>query len=139
MDRMGVDLNDQNLELGGGNTAPSDMRVQEAGVANNARDHDPSGHVFASTQGAPEVEVAGLDMDMIIQSFIRQQSRPVEMQHLCEQADRNPSVSATLPFGTLGAPAPVMLPLPDEALSFDYIDDDMLFGFNGSPRNTMLY
>lgn len=139
MDRMGVDLNEQRSNLNGENPGPSDMRLREAGMSSNVRDNDPTEHVFASTQCAPEMEVTGLDMDMIIQSFIRQHGRPVEVQHLYDQAERNSSVSATLPFGTPGAPAPIMLPIPDEALSLDYIDDDMLFGFNGSPRNTMMY
>ncbi|XHG05639.1 hypothetical protein AWENTII_008855 [Aspergillus wentii] len=70
-----------------------------------------------NVQMAPETEALDLDMNMIIQSFIRQQGN-------------NPGEYMDVPM-----PAPV----PVGAFPYtELLDDDMLFGFNGSLQDTLL-
>lgn len=58
----------------------------------------------------PEAEASELDMDMIIQSFIKQQVRPNEGHMAYDQTYNGLSGSAAVPLGTPNTYASVMLP-----------------------------
>ena len=127
MDRMGVRLDDR-----------TDIVEDRPG-----RMEDRSDHAAISAQGSlgaapaighespPEIEPSELDIDMVIQSFIRTQPRPAEGQ-MRESMDF--SFGPTVPHSTNPAPlAPTVVPY-EEAYSYPQFDD-MLFGFNGSPQD----
>ncbi|KAJ5291268.1 hypothetical protein N7478_000519 [Penicillium angulare] len=142
MDRMGVELNDSPSELSGYvHIEAAESTIPQSRDPRNLQNDRLLGPTApaALTQVTPEIEVSELDMDMIIQSFIRQNGKPAEAQQFHEAANSNFPASATVPFGTPGVSAPAMLPVHDDAFPIEYIDEDMLFGFNGSPRNGMPY
>lgn len=140
MDRMGVALDDHDLDCNDpGAPNAIQKRIGQSRIPRNPQHDRPLGPAAAPTQGTPELEASELDMDMIIQSFIRQHGKPAEARPFHEHADNNLPPFATVPFGTPGTLAPAMLSLHDEACPHEYFDEDMLFGFNGSPRNGVLY
>ncbi|KAJ5387049.1 hypothetical protein N7509_009590 [Penicillium cosmopolitanum] len=136
MDRMGVDLNDQNPGFHSQGTFDAiEKGIQSPSIPSIENNLNISfGPAASPTQENPEIEPSELDMDMIIQSFIRQHSKPPEAQALYEGANNNFLSSGIPQFGTPGTLAPVMEACPQECF-----DDDMLFGFNGSPWNGMQY
>jgi hypothetical protein len=144
MDRMGVDLNDQNPGFPSHSQGTSD--AIDDGIPRGQSTSIPSiennisfGLAASSTQETPEIEPSELDMDMIIQSFIRQRSKPPEAQALYEGANSNFLASGIAPFGTPGTFTPALLPIHDETCPQECFDDDMLFGLNGSPWNGVQY
>ncbi|CAG8943931.1 unnamed protein product [Penicillium salamii] len=85
----------------------------------------------------PETEASELDMDMIIQSFIRQNTRQNEGQVFVEPLYTAPDAHDYHPAP--GDIASMMLPSHHNSYSDAQIDDDMLFGFNGSIQDSFLY
>lgn len=85
----------------------------------------------------PETEASELDMDMIIQSFIRQNTRQNEGQVFVEPLYTAPDTHDYHPAP--GDIASMMLPSHQHSYSDAQIDDDMLFGFNGSIQDSFLY
>ncbi|KAH8423209.1 uncharacterized protein LDX57_000963 [Aspergillus melleus] len=129
MDRMGVVLdNHQTYQGGQAATGTIDSRMEQpARNPVNLEDERPLQSASVTTRRSAEIEPSDLDMEMIIQSFIRQ------------DADNNFPPATAVPFGTVGIPAPTMLPPQEEESLADIWDSDMLFGFNGSPWNGALY
>jgi hypothetical protein len=76
---------------------------------------------------------------MIIQSFIRQDNRSNEGQVYLDSAENPLAGSDTTPFGTQGNMASAIMPHYEEAYPGPRFDDDMLFGFNGSLQDSMMY
>lgn len=140
MDRMGVDLNDQTSGFHSQGTSDDIGRsIQSPSIPSIENNISFDGLTAPLAQESPGIESSELDMDMIIQSFIRQHSKPPETQAVYEGANNNFLASGIVPFGTPGTLAPTILPVHDEACPQDCFDDDMLFGFNGSPWNGVQY
>jgi len=131
MDRMGVRLENQPV-------TPADrigsLLEQPSGSLATPRDSNLQGPAPVTSHENPqEIEASALDIDMIIQSFIRPQSKNAEAQAASEQGESSFMSSAVIHPGWQGTLAPT-LPLAEDL--HDYMPfDDMLFGFNGSPQD----
>ncbi|KAJ6109482.1 hypothetical protein N7486_001717 [Penicillium sp. IBT 16267x] len=138
MDRMGVDLSTPHQEREA--RACHDIHRQtgdfENGVPVNDGDLIPA--ASPSQMTPPETEASELDMDMIIQSFIRQQARPGEGQ-MFEEPSYNALPGPAVTLGTPGIFTPSIVPVYNDAYLDAQFDDDMLFGFNGSVQDSILY
>ncbi|KAJ5115378.1 hypothetical protein NUU61_001137 [Penicillium alfredii] len=135
MERMGVDLSQPHDGSGSAHVPDG-----SAGLPKDLGSlSDTQATRFANSGGLtpPETEAFELDMDMIIQSFIRQHTR--ESLPSYEPVDNPFPGSAAVPFGTQGSLATAMLPIYDESYLDARFDDDMLFGFNGSLQDSVLY
>jgi hypothetical protein len=138
MDRMGVDSGSQDRPRI--DTRPQDDTNEQRGLQTQAYVHPETLESCAlpAQMTPPEMETSELDMDMIIQSFIRQNTRQNEGQMSFEPAYNAPSnISADnlgVVSGISSSTAPGYGPYLDEQ-----IDDDMLFGFNGSMQDSLLY
>lgn len=138
MDRMGVDLSapHQEREARPCNDMNGHTGDSENEVAIEARDFIPV--ASPSQMTPPETEASELDMDMIIQSFIRQQARPGEGQ-IFDESSYNALPGPTVPTGTPGVFTPSIVPGYNDAYFDTQFDDDMLFGFNGTVQDSILY
>lgn len=140
MDRMGVGLDDDNPHCGEqGTIAANENRADDSGGTEDLQDERPLGWPTVSVQETSEIETTGLDMDMIIQSFIRQHGRPAEAQPFTERTDRNFAASLSAPIGAAEGISSFMSPVGEDAYLPMLADGDMLFGFNGSPRDNFLF
>ena len=138
MDRMGVELIGNPAENANrGSASVMENGPGRSNVLTSLQNERSFGPAVGPTQ--PEIEASDLNMDMIIQSFVRHQGKPVEPHTFHENTDTNLPASTTIPFGAPGIQTPAMLPLSDEAFSHGIFDEDMLFGFNGSPMNDSIY
>lgn len=145
MDQMGVQLREP------GANATQESAAGAGGVGEGAveqRMHTVPETSSGSGAGAflahmtpPELEASELDMDMIIRSFIRQDARPAahSMMPIDHNVDSQLQDPASAQFEAQGGNFPTtMLPVYDEP----YVDsafDDMLFGFNGSLQDGVIY
>ncbi|KAL4894082.1 fungal-specific transcription factor domain-containing protein [Aspergillus ambiguus] len=123
MDRMGVHLDDRNPEIDGRLGAVEDR-------SSNLTVPDGRPLISAPTiehESPPEIEPSDLDIDMIIQSFIRTQPRPEGQT--CEPEFSFGPMAHSINQGM----GPAVVPY-EEAYSYPQFDD-MLFGFNGSPQD----
>lgn len=142
MDRMGVDLSSRHREAT--QARPEQVDDRSHGTLRSedqaySQDEAVVSPALPSQMTPPEAEASELDMDMIIQSFIRQQARPNEGHLPYEQTYNGLSGSAAVPLGTPSTFASVMLPgYANQDIDAPF-DDDMLFGFNGSVQDSMLY
>lgn len=120
MDRMGVRLENQTVTPTSPLEQPRNLAIPP--------DTNPQGLApVTSHENPPELEASALDIDMIIQSFIRPQSKNTEAQ-AGEQGESSYMSSAVI------HPGDQPLPLTEDL--HDYMPfDDMLFGFNGSPQD----
>lgn len=84
----------------------------------------------------PETEASELDMDMIIQSFIRQNTRQNETQTFVDTYNASDTHDYQPAPGEL---ASMMLTGHNGSYFDAQTDDDMLFGFNGSIQDSLLY
>lgn len=84
----------------------------------------------------PETEASELDMDMIIQSFIRQNTRQNESQNFVDSYNASDTHDYQPAPGEL---ASMMLTGHNGSYFDAQTDDDMLFGFNGSIQDSLLY
>lgn len=138
MDRMGVDLSTPHQER---EARPChDDNGQTGDLENETAidDRDLIPAASPSQMTPPETEASELDMDMIIQSFIRQQARPGE-GHMFDESSYNALPGPTVQFGTPGVFTPSIVPGYNDAYFDAQFDDDMLFGFNGSVQDSILY
>jgi hypothetical protein len=135
MDRMGVDMSNRESEYNEGGPMPD---VDET-TRQNIQDEVLETNASTTQMTPPETEASELDMDMIIQSFIRQNARPVE---------GNPPFETASSYygGTQSGPMDIAVAVPsaifaeDEESTVDtWLSDDMLFGFNGSLQDSVLY
>lgn len=141
MERMGVDLSSQHREPAQTQTEQFDNRSHRAGRSNDqvyAQDEAVVSPALPSQMTPPGAEASELDMDMIIQSFIRQQTRPNE-GHMAYDQTCNGLSGAAVPLGTPSTFASVMLSGYANTDIDAAFDDDMLFGFNGSVQDNILY
>ncbi|OQE10694.1 hypothetical protein PENFLA_c081G09795 [Penicillium flavigenum] len=138
MDRMGVDLNIRHRDYE--ETRPdSDTSEQVWGLERgDCIDNERVSQTPLPPRMTPETEVSELNMDMIIQSFIRQQTRTNDEQ-LFDETSYNSLSGPTIPLEPPGVLASTVLPGYNDACFDAQFDDDMLFGFNGSVQDTMLY
>lgn len=143
MSRMGVNLDTHSSEADG--RRPS-RPLQEVVALDQAPYISGEGsHLDAMTvasYGTPrsgEIDDSELDIDMIIQSFIRQDNRSNEGQVYLDSAENPLAGSDTTPFGTQGNMASAIMPHYEETYPGPRFDDDMLFGFNGSLQDSMMY
>lgn len=131
MNRMGVRLENQPV-------TPTDgigsLLEQPSGSLAIPPDSNLQGPApVTSHENPPEIEASALDIDMIIQSFIRPPSKNAEGQAAGEQGESSFMSSAVVHPGWQGTLAPT-LPLAEDL--HDHMPfDDMLFGFNGSPQD----
>lgn len=149
MDRMKVQLrapNPSNAEHDGDADVPDrtveqqQRHVTEIPESSNTGSDGMGGSDTGLTHiTPPELEASELDMDMIIQSFIRQDTRSVHSLPVFGHIDGQFLHSDSIPLGVQGDNVPsAILPGYDEP----YIDsgfDDMLFGFDGSQQDGLLY
>ncbi|KAJ5815105.1 hypothetical protein N7474_006882 [Penicillium riverlandense] len=142
MDRMGVDLSSRHQETAQVGTEHTDNRSHRTGRSEGQVYSQEEAAVYPalpSQMTPPEAETSELDMDMIIQSFIRQQARPNEGHLPYEQTYNGLSGSADVPLGPSNTFSPVMLPGCANPYIDVPFDEDMLFGFNGSVQDSILY
>lgn len=127
MDRMGVRLETQTVTP----TSPLEQPSRNLAIP---PDSNLQGPAPVSNENPPELEASALDIDMIIQSFIRPQSKNFEAQAATgeqgESSFMNSAVTHPGGQGTIAPASPVTEDLHDYMLF-----DDMLFGFNGSPQD----
>ena len=127
INRMGVRLENQTV------TPASPLEQPSSRNLAIPPDSDLQGPVpVTSHENPPELETSALDIDMIIQSFIRPQSKNVETQ-AGEQGESSFMSSTAIHPGGQGTLAP-SLPLAEDLHNYMPFDD-MLFGFNGSPQD----
>ena len=91
------------------------------------------------TPASGEMEDSELDIDMIIQSFIRQDNRSIEGQVYLDNSEHQLAGSNTSTFGTQNNMMSAMMSQCDDVHPGPRFDDDMLFGFNGSLQDSMIY
>jgi hypothetical protein len=140
MDRMGVDLNIRHGEYEENRLDDETNEQRRERALEKEACSDTEGMramPFPTRMTPPETEVSELDMDMIIQSFIRQQTRTTDEQ-VFDEPGYNALSGAAIPMGTPGVLAPAVLPGYNDACFDAQFDDDMLFGFNGSVQDNML-
>ncbi|RHZ68737.1 hypothetical protein CDV55_107322 [Aspergillus turcosus] len=125
MDRMGV-----HLDLHPAVPAEAERSIVEQSRLGDAPCGRPLGLEAGSREPAPDIEVSELDIDMIIQSFIRTQPRPAEEQPFYE-VDPFFAHPTNQGASTLAMPSSAQ-----ESMSYVPFDD-MLFGFNGSPQDNV--
>ncbi|CAI7674684.1 unnamed protein product [Penicillium palitans] len=138
MDRMGVNLNIRHRDY---EEARPDSDTSEQGWGlerGYCVDNERFSQTLVPPRMSPETEVSELNMDMIIQSFIRQQAR-TDDQQLFDETSYNYLSGSTIPLVPPGVLASTVLPGYNDACFDAQFDDDMLFGFNGSVQDTMLY
>lgn len=127
MDRMGVHLNGRTAIV---DDLPGSMEDRSNNLTISAGRPLVSAPAI-SHESPPEIEPSELDIDMIIQSFMRTQPRPAEGP-LCEHLEF--SFGSTVADSTnQSSLAPAVMPY-EETYSYPQFDD-MLFGFNGSPQD----
>lgn len=123
MDRMGVCLENQTVPP----TSPIEQPSRNLAIPPDSHLQGPA--PVTSHENPPELEASALDIDMIIQSFIRPQSKNTEAQAAAGEQGDNSFMSSTLIH-----PGDPNLPVAEDL--HDYMPfDDMLFGFNGSPQD----
>lgn len=127
MDRMGVHLDPHPA-------VPAEAErsiVEQSRNVGDAPCGRPLGVEGAGSQDLlPDIEVSELDIDMIVQSFIRTQPRPAEEQPFYE-------VEPFLAHPTNQGASTLSMPSSAQE-SMSYVPfDDMLFGFNGSPQDNV--
>lgn len=129
MDRMGVHLDGRTATVDDHHPGSMDDRSNNRTIS--------AGRPLVSSAPAvrhgspPDIEPAELDIDMIIQSFMRTQPRPAEAplgEHL------EPSYGSTVADSNNHCYLPPAVVPFEEAYSYPLFDD-MLFGFNGSPQD----
>ncbi|KAJ5757435.1 uncharacterized protein N7511_006129 [Penicillium nucicola] len=141
MDRMGVDLDIRHKkyeETHSDDDTTEERHGQALDKQSGANDQGPRMTPLPARMTPPETEVSELDMDMIIQSFIRQQTRTSD-EHAFDEASYHGLAGPVIPLGTPGTLAPAVFPGYNDACLDAQFDDDMLFGFNGSVQDSMLY
>ena len=127
MDRMGVRLENQTVTP----TSPLEQPSRNLAIPPDSNIQGPA--PVTSHENPLELEASALDIDMIIQSFIRPQSKNFEAQTAGEQGESSFMNSAVIQPGGQGTIAPAS-PVTEDL--HDYmLFDDMLFGFNGSPQD----
>lgn len=136
MDRMGVDMTSQ---LSG-----SDERRALDDMNETANQQDVQNGVLetpapATQMTPPETEASELDMDMIIQSFIRQNAGPVDGNISYETAPSSYTETHPVPIDTTVTVPSAVFPEGEESFVGTWLSDDMLFGFNGSLQDSALY
>jgi hypothetical protein len=137
MDRMGVDLSIPHQEREPRSCHDiNGQTVHLDGVPVEDGDLIPAASPSQMTPS--ETEASELDMDRIIQSFIRQQARPGEGQ-VFEEPSYHALPGPTVPVQTPGNSTPSIVPGYNDAYFDAQFDDDMLFGFNGSVQDSILY
>ncbi|KAJ5554184.1 hypothetical protein N7513_004143 [Penicillium frequentans] len=138
MDRMGVDLSTPHQERDARICHDDNGQTGDLGNGAVVDDGDLIPAASPSQMTPPETEASELDMDMIIQSFIRQQARPGEGQ-VFDESSYNALPGPTVQLGTPGVFTPSIVPGYNDAYFDAQFDDDMLFGFNGSVQDSILY
>ncbi|KAJ5677231.1 uncharacterized protein N7477_002864 [Penicillium maclennaniae] len=139
-DRMGVDLS--SCRHGRGNSRPGQSSDEQSDGFERRVQFDEVGlrpAVLPGQMTPPETEASELDMDMIIQSFIRQDTRHTEGHVSYEPSYSSSAGPTTAPPVTPGIFAPAVIPGYHDAYFEAQLDDDMLFGFNGSVQDSILY
>ncbi|KAJ5690312.1 hypothetical protein N7462_004704 [Penicillium macrosclerotiorum] len=142
MDRMGVDLGHQ-MEHNTSQQAPGitrDTKI-DSGLPNPS-DGDIFHSMALDNQESPpqgELESSELDIDMIIQSFIRQTDRTVDGQTFAENVGHTLPDSTAVTLGLQPASSSAMIPVYDYGSPDTRFDVDMLFGFNGSLQDDIAY
>ncbi|CEJ56448.1 hypothetical protein PMG11_02654 [Penicillium brasilianum] len=142
MNRMGVELNTNSHEADarGPYSRPDEIvTLDEAPyMAGDGSHLDATIIASYGTPSSGVTEDSELDIDRIIQSFIRQDNRSNEGQVYLESTD-HPLPGSTTIFGTQTNMASTAIPPYDDAYPGPRFDDDMLFGFNGSLQDSMIY
>ncbi|KAJ5110145.1 hypothetical protein N7532_002790 [Penicillium argentinense] len=140
MDRMGVQLDVRGDDQNQHSVDPTTRRLEEIEGRESREEEDTSQPIGFLNQTSPsgDAEASELDIDMIIQSFIRQSTRPAEGQPYHQPVDTLISTLDVDPFNVQQPPMPTALP-GNETLSEYHIDEDMLFGFNGSLQDNMRF
>ena len=127
MDRMGVRLETQTVTP----TSPLEQPSRNLAIP---PDSNLQGPAPVTNENPPELEASALDIDMIIQSFIRPQPKNFETQAATGEQGESSFMNSTVTHpgrqGTIAPASPVTEDLHDYMLF-----DDMLFGFNGSPQD----
>ncbi|KAF7179601.1 hypothetical protein CNMCM7691_008649 [Aspergillus felis] len=132
MERMGVHLDTHPA-------VPAEAERSMVEQSRNLGDHPcgrPLGLEGAGSREPPsDIEVSELDIDMIIQSFIRTQPRPADEQPVYESVE--PFFGSAVAHPSQQGASTLSMPstAPD---TMSYVPfDDMLFGFNGSPQDNL--
>lgn len=136
MDRMGVDMTSQ---LSGRDERRTVDEMNDA-----ANQQDVQNGVLETTAPVaqmtpPETDASELDMDMIIQSFIRQTAGPVDGNISYETAPSSYTETHPAPIDTTVNVPSAVFPEGEEPFIGTWLSDDMLFGFNGSLQDSVLY
>lgn len=143
MNRMGVKLDSPSCEDNGRRTSGplQDVVALDQGpyLSGDGSNLDTTTVVNYGTPESGEMEDSELDIDMIIQSFIRQDNRSIEGQVCLDSSEHPLAGSNTTAFGAQNNLASTLMPQYDDAYSGPRFDDDMLFGFNGSLQDSMIY
>lgn len=139
MDRMGVDIGSQDRPPS--DPQPQDDANEQIADLRNQSHLDPESlgtSALPAQMTPPETETSELDIDMVIQSFIRQDTRRNEGHISLERAYNAPSDIPADHLGVVSGIAPSIVPGYGSYVD-EQIDDDMLFGFNGSIQDSLLY
>lgn len=148
MDRMKVQLREPDTSSGGHEGDPEihDRSVEQQQRHLTEIPESSSGNGVGGSEAGlthitpPELEASELDMDMIIQSFIRQDTRSAPSLYGLGHIDNSQFLhSDSVPLGAQGNNVPsTMLPgYEDSYIGSGF--DDMLFGFDGSQQDVMLF
>ena len=139
MDRMAVDIGSQHRQRGDARLGhDTNEQMEDSQNQPNLGSESLGLGALPTQMTPPETEASELDMDMIIQSFIRQNTKQNEGQMLYEQAYNGSDISADH-LGTVDGFAPSIMHGYNGSYLDAQIDDDMLFGFNGSIQDSVLY
>ncbi|KAJ5217515.1 uncharacterized protein N7469_011140 [Penicillium citrinum] len=137
MNRMGVDLNPQNTgRYPRSNDNDTNNSNQIEGIQSQWPCTSPRTPFSNQEISSGDADSSELDIDMIIQSFIRQDARITEGPVYNRFSNTSFSNSTLDSYDT--NVAPTVAPT-NKALLDAYADDDMLFGFNGSLQDSMFY
>lgn len=137
MERMEVDIGSQHRQRDARPGHDSNEQIEDLQNQPHLDPESLESSALPAQMTPPETEASELDMDMIIQSFIRQNAKQNDGQIFCEQAYGS-DISANH-LGTVGGLAPTVMPGYIGSYIDAQIDDDMLFGFNGSIQDSVLY
>lgn len=133
MDRMGVDISDVHLSQNEISAMDNSNGITGQDIQNEEM------NTATTEMTPPETDTSELDMDVIIQSFIRQGNKPfdghasykISSGSNAEICSNPIEMDVTVPSG--------ILPTEGESSIDTWLSDDMLFGFNGTMQDDVLY
>ncbi|KAJ5485423.1 hypothetical protein N7539_005411 [Penicillium diatomitis] len=143
MSRMEVSLDSRDIDDDGRGSYNSSKKAVVQSQAPYSSGYGSNINARPATEyGTPasaELDEPELDIDMIIQSFIRQDNRLGDGQSHHDNPDNQYMGSDPLTSGTQNNPTSSMMPSYGDIYAGPRIEDDMLFGFNGSIQDTLMY